>query len=454
MPVYRLPFDLDGLWKGGANWDDPNGGHPAFQAYAFDFGHPEFGKVRAARGGRVAFVQNIAGNTNLDSTVPPGGTAMWIRHADDTVALYAHLRFQSTQFEQGDLVLQGAVIGLSGNTGNSSGPHLHFEVRSFWIDEGNRGPTIPIQFERLPHSSWRPKNGDLLLSNNTVHRQEQWRWCSKCQGIFFGGEPVDGAPGGTCPAGGLHDAGGSGNYAMVLNSNAPGQPGWRWCKKCQGMFFSKHPGSKCPAGGAHSKIGSGNYILHTSTAQAEQANWRWCKKCQGLFFAANSGSKCPAGGAHTKAGSGNYALARMGSGEVQSDWRSCEKCLGMFFAGMSPSTCPSGGEHSAGASANYVLVHDYAPGNAPGQPNWRWCHKCMGLFFAGNPGSRCPAGAFHSGKRSGNYTLVVDAPDSPGEHGWRWCSKCQGLYSGAPGSRCPAGGRHTRVSSGNYSILQ
>jgi len=39
-----------------------------------------------------------------------------------------------------------------------------------------------------------------------------------------------------------------------------------------------------------------------------QSNWRWCNKCQGLFFGGNPNPKCPAGGAHDKTGSGNYSL--------------------------------------------------------------------------------------------------------------------------------------------------
>ena len=40
-----------------------------------------------------------------------------------------------------------------------------------------------------------------------------------------------------------------------------------------------------------------------------QNNWRYCNKCQGLFFALNSTSgTCPAGGGHNYSGSGNYTL--------------------------------------------------------------------------------------------------------------------------------------------------
>ncbi|MBL8041002.1 MAG: matrilysin family metalloendoprotease [Chthonomonas sp.] len=90
----------------------------------------------------------------------------------------------------------------------------------------------------------------------------------------------------------------------------PSQSNWRWCNKCQGLFFGGNPNPKCPAGGEHDKTGSGNYsLLHNSSAAAgQQSNWRWCNKCQGLFFGGNPNPKCPAGGDHVKIGSGNYSL--------------------------------------------------------------------------------------------------------------------------------------------------
>jgi hypothetical protein len=137
--------------------------------------------------------------------------------------------------------------------------------------------------------------------------QSNWRWCSKCQGLFFGGNPNP-----KCPAGGAHTKVGSGNYYLAHNMVATTgwQSNWRWCNKCQGLFFGGNPNPKCPAGGAHSKAGSGNYsLLHNAAAAAgQQSNWRWCSKCQGLFFGGNPNPKCPAGGAHTKVGSGNYSL--------------------------------------------------------------------------------------------------------------------------------------------------
>jgi len=89
-------------------------GHPGI-----DLSAPEGTPVFAADAGLVIF----AGWTG-----PVGyGNAVMIDHGNGFQTLYAHLSQVSTHC--GAKVAQGKAIGLSGNTGNSSGPHLHFEVR-------------------------------------------------------------------------------------------------------------------------------------------------------------------------------------------------------------------------------------------------------------------------------------------------------------------------------------
>ena len=56
------------------------------------------------------------------------GNVVVIKHADGNYTLYAHC--QKLLVKVGDTVKQGDVIALMGNTGNSTGPHLHFEIRS------------------------------------------------------------------------------------------------------------------------------------------------------------------------------------------------------------------------------------------------------------------------------------------------------------------------------------
>ncbi|MFY2564003.1 M57 family metalloprotease [Corallococcus terminator] len=137
--------------------------------------------------------------------------------------------------------------------------------------------------------------------------QASWTWCSKCQGLFFGGNPNP-----QCPAGGAHITSVSGNYhlAHTIAPTAGWQGGWRWCNKCQGLFFGGNAGSVCPTGGGHDGSASGDYHLHHSAGAAPdlQSNWRWCQKCQGLFFGGNAGSVCPTGGSHDGSLSGNYSL--------------------------------------------------------------------------------------------------------------------------------------------------
>jgi hypothetical protein len=138
--------------------------------------------------------------------------------------------------------------------------------------------------------------------------QDKWRWCHKCQGMYFSANATQGK----CPAGGAHDHTGSGNYDIVQNwAKAPGQSNWRWCHKCQGMYFAGNATQgKCPGGGAHDHTGSGDYKLALNAwGSPGQDNWRWCHKCEGLTFAGNaSQGVCPGGGAHDHTGSGDYSL--------------------------------------------------------------------------------------------------------------------------------------------------
>jgi hypothetical protein len=137
------------------------------------------------------------------------------------------------------------------------------------------------------------------------------------------------------------------------------QSNWRWCTKCQGLFFGGHATKgHCPAGGAHSQSGSGNYVLNTPPLVGEQSNWRWCNECEGLFFAGNSNGVCPAGGAHSQTGSGDYSQRFPPASGTQGDWRWCNKCQGMFFAGnFTTGTCPAPtGGHNYKGSGDYGLA--------------------------------------------------------------------------------------------------
>ena len=85
--------------------------------------------VYAAEDGTVDWVQ--AWNGHSTSGDQSYGNLVRIRHADynggKLQTLYAHLKESKVKY--GQAVKEGKLIGYSGNTGNSTGPHLHFEVR-------------------------------------------------------------------------------------------------------------------------------------------------------------------------------------------------------------------------------------------------------------------------------------------------------------------------------------
>ncbi|MDT8369720.1 MAG: M23 family metallopeptidase [Longimicrobiales bacterium] len=81
-----------------------------------DLAVPEGTPVRAMAGGRVAFA-GVQGGF---------GNAVWIDHGGEVWSLYAHL--SRLDVATGREVGPGQAIGLSGSTGDVTGPHLHFEV--------------------------------------------------------------------------------------------------------------------------------------------------------------------------------------------------------------------------------------------------------------------------------------------------------------------------------------
>lgn len=85
--------------------------------------------VYAAEDGTVDWVQAWDGHSTSGNQ--SYGNVVRIHHAEyngkKLQSLYAHLRWINVKY--GQTVKEGELIGYSGNTGNSKGPHLHFEVR-------------------------------------------------------------------------------------------------------------------------------------------------------------------------------------------------------------------------------------------------------------------------------------------------------------------------------------
>ena len=87
---------------------------------AIDYGVPRGTVVMAAADGVVMTTANLTTSY---------GTYVVIRHANGLQTIYGHGTYGSIVVKPGQIVKKGEKIMLSGNTGNSTGPHLHFEVR-------------------------------------------------------------------------------------------------------------------------------------------------------------------------------------------------------------------------------------------------------------------------------------------------------------------------------------
>jgi murein DD-endopeptidase MepM/ murein hydrolase activator NlpD len=111
--------------------------------YAVDFVAPIGTPVFAARDGTVMQVESDFDKAGLNAE-KYGGRANYVRivHDDGTMALYAHLREGGVLVRVGQRVAKGQQIGLSGNTGFTSGPHLHFAVQ---VNRDMRLVSIPFR---------------------------------------------------------------------------------------------------------------------------------------------------------------------------------------------------------------------------------------------------------------------------------------------------------------------
>ena len=102
--------------------------HKAHEAYALDFDLPEGTEVRAARAGLVVEVKEDFTRGGWDPTLKEFANTVIVAHTDGTLARYVHLKKNGAVVDPGQWVNSGDLIGYSGNTGLSTGPHLHFDV--------------------------------------------------------------------------------------------------------------------------------------------------------------------------------------------------------------------------------------------------------------------------------------------------------------------------------------
>ncbi len=123
--------------------------------YAVDLAMPVDTPIHAARAGMVLEVNNDYFVSGTEQAYKTRANSIRILHDDGSMAVYAHLALEKAQVYPGLQVQAGQLIGYSGNTGYSTGPHLHFAIQ---MNRGMELVSVPFTFKGMGE----PKTGQWL----------------------------------------------------------------------------------------------------------------------------------------------------------------------------------------------------------------------------------------------------------------------------------------------------
>jgi len=158
---YRAPFALGDSFKVTQAPPDAVTHVDAANRNAIDIGMPVGTPVHAAREGVVINVARsfFRGGTQIENA--HAANFVQVLHDDGTNAVYAHLQLDTVRVRPGQRIARGEYIANSGNTGFSSGPHLHFVVLR---NAGLHSESVPVTFEGPAGSAVTPRSGVALTA--------------------------------------------------------------------------------------------------------------------------------------------------------------------------------------------------------------------------------------------------------------------------------------------------
>ncbi|OLF12615.1 hypothetical protein BU204_28685 [Actinophytocola xanthii] len=150
--------------------------------------------------------------------------------------------------------------------------------QSLWFVDGGDNGHCPVT-HLWDHSHYRDASGAYVLRRDVEPGAGQtgWHWCEYCKAVFYSGQGELGW--GRCPndpsgfgahwPGDREIAPGGQRYVSfrmeteTRNNGAGAQAGWRFCFRCNGMFFAFNglPATHCPTGGRHDDSRSDRYLM-------------------------------------------------------------------------------------------------------------------------------------------------------------------------------------------------
>lgn len=159
---YRVPYAVASDYPVTQSYPDVITHTTRDSYYAIDLAMPIGTDIFAAREGIVFDVASNSFKGGLDPEIHgPAANVVRILHDDGTYAIYAHLNWKSIRVKPGDRVARGEYIADSGNTGFSSGPHLHFAVLR---NGGLVSESVPVVFQGADSRAVTPATGMMLTA--------------------------------------------------------------------------------------------------------------------------------------------------------------------------------------------------------------------------------------------------------------------------------------------------
>jgi murein DD-endopeptidase MepM/ murein hydrolase activator NlpD len=131
--------------------------HVGLEQYAVDFNMSVGTPVHAARAGVVARIEESSDKGCWDDGCGAYANYIVILHDDGTTGEYYHLQQNGALIDVGDHIVAGQKIALSGNTGHTTMPHLHFAV--YRAAEWGNTQSIPVRFLSSAGVVERPRRG-------------------------------------------------------------------------------------------------------------------------------------------------------------------------------------------------------------------------------------------------------------------------------------------------------
>lgn len=154
--LYRLPFETRKTVKITQGYNE-NFSHFGQSKYAVDFDLQVGDKVFAMREGVVVQTKSDSNQKGTSKEYEQHANFITIMHPDKTYATYAHLKQNGVLVNVGDTIQRGDLLGFSGDTGYSNGPHLHVIV--FMANDGKSREPLPIKFKSAEGIISYPKRG-------------------------------------------------------------------------------------------------------------------------------------------------------------------------------------------------------------------------------------------------------------------------------------------------------